>query len=205
MELLVQDYSLVVVPRPPTGGEPHEIDIGELGQIMHDPILVGDGERIVSARDQLSLVFRPPSLMVVDHNGAAPARAEMVATAVAVTELLRNLGFTHQAYGWNVQGSVNGARPRETMAQLADARRISEALGGRDTNWTIPQVTISAELPIADRVNIVLQIGTAPDGSETLAFNTNAHHEGAPDVARLQEEGNRMWRAMSEMIGRLVG
>lgn len=206
VELTLLDYNLTLLPQPPGGGVAVlEVGTEELAQMMPDPVMSIDTQRAVSVQDQLSLIIRPPNLTIVDHKGTAPARTEMVRTAVAAVEMLVARGFSPQPYGWNVQGVVNGMEPQETLRRLTATQQITDAIGAGDAMWNIPQLTISVSSEIVDRLTVILQSGVDSDGEMKLTFNANAHNDRAPDTGHLQEEGIKIWAAMDDLIGRLVG
>ena len=198
MELLVQEYDLTLFSWSIAEDAPVQINSHDLAQFIDDPIVADDGERVVSVRDQLSLTIQPPMLTLTDHQGAAPARPKMVSAAAAVTEALVSRGIEHHSHVWNVDGSVEGVRAHETMRALVDQGRISPAFGDDSTSWSIAGIALTAEPTIAGRVFISLHISVEPDGRQTLGFRASAQSDGAPDVARLEEEAARIWRVTSE-------
>lgn len=208
VELAITDYNLTLVPQPSPDSALTTVNAVETAAILHDPVVAGsDGEmlRAVSARDQLSVVLQPPAAAVIDHNGAPPARLEMVAAAVSLIKMFEASEFSVQAYGWNIQGMLNGVNPRETMSRLVDAQRLTDVLGKREEAWSVSQITLSTDAGMAgaSRVNVVLQQVVEPDGQESLRFNANAHYERAPDIGYLADEGPRVWANISEFISRL--
>ena len=206
VELAVTDYNLTLLPQPSAAGAAVELGAEQLAQIMHDPIMSIDAERVVSVRDQLSVVIRPPSVAIVDHKGVAPARAGMVKATSAVVQMFLHQGFTPQPYGWNVQGVVVGVAPVEVMGRLTNASVVSDRLSDAGTTWSASQLTLSMEVKPGkiDRLNLTLGVRDEPNGKEELVFNANAHHQQAPDLDHLQDEGARMWAATSEIIRRLA-
>ena len=206
VDIVVTDYNLTLVPQPPPDGGQLTVDIVELAQILHDPVVGGEPWRAVSARDQLSVVLQPPAAAVIDHNGAPPARPEMVTTAIGLIEMFGVRGFLTQGYGWNIQGELRGVEAGRTIDQLVDAQRLTDALGNLGGVWRVPQITVSvdAESAGADRINVILQVAVEPDGSESLQFIANAHYEREPNIRQIQSEGARVWAAMSEVIKRLM-
>lgn len=203
-DLVVTDYNLTLVPQPPVGRVSMEVDPNQLVQLLHDPVVADNGERIASVRDQLSIVFRPPALGIIDHRGVVPARQEMVAVSATVAEMLTGWGFAHQTYGWNVQGVVNGVEPLEALRRLTAAQQIADALGDGSATWSVPQLTISVSSVIADRLTVALQVGANSEGRATLMFNVNAHNERAPDAQLLHDEAANFWSATCDIITRVV-
>lgn len=204
VDLVVTDYNLTLVPQPPVGRVAMEVDPSQLVQHLHDPVVADNGERIASVRDQLSIVFRPPALRIIDHRGVAPARQEMVTVSATVAEIVTGLGFAHQAYGWNVQGVVNGVEPVETLRRLTAAQQITDALGDGNMTWSVPQLTISVSSAIADRLTVALQAGADSEGRATLMFNANAHNDRAPDARLLNAEAANIWSATCDIITRVT-
>lgn len=210
VEPTVTDYNLTLVPQPSPDSGLTTVNAVEIAAILHEPVVAGSGGealRAVSARDQLSVVLQSPAAAVIDHNGAPPARLEMVAAAVGLIKMFEASKFSVQAYGWNVQGVLNGVNPRETMSRLVDAQQLADVLGKREEAWSVSQITLSTDAGMADatRINVVLQVVVEPDGRESLRFDANAHYERAPDIGRLGDEGPRVWASISEIIGRLPG
>lgn len=213
VELVVTEYNLTLIPQLPAGSGQMPADSGqmtvdsaELATILHDPVIGGEPLRAVSARDQLSLVFSPPTATVIDHNGAPPVRPEMAVAAIGVIEMFHARGFSTQAYGWNVQGDLIGPEAGNTMDQLADTRRLTDLLGNRGEVWTVPRLTLSVntELTGVDHIDVTLQVSAEPDGLEGLRFDANARCEQLPDIDHLGDEGARVWAAISEVIQRLL-
>ena len=203
VELAVTDYKLTLTPRPPPDGGQSTV---ELDRILHDPVFVEEEPgHAVSVRDQLSVLLRPPTATVIDHNGAPPARPEMVVAAVGLIEMFEASGFMVQEYGWNIQGMLNGVNPRETMSRLVDAQRLTDVLGKREEAWSVSQITLSTDAGTAgtDRINVAIQVASEPDGQESLRFDANAHYERAPDIGHLGDEGLGVWASISDIFGQL--
>lgn len=206
--LAITDYNLTLMPQSSSNGSPATVEAAEIAALLHDAVAAGSGGeslRAVSARDQLSVVLRPPAAAVIDHSGAPPARLEMVTATIALIEMFGARGFSVQAYGWNIQGVLSGVDPREAMSRLVDAQQLTEVLGNREKAWSVPQITLSTDAGTAgaDRINVTLQIADEPDGQESLRFDANAHYERAPDIVRLGDEGPRVWASINEIISRL--
>ena len=206
VELVVTDYNLTLLPQPSATGPSIEVGAAQFAQIMHDPVMAIDADRVVSVRDQLSVIMRSPSVAIVDHKGVAPARAEMVQATSAVGQMFVHQGFTLQPYGWNVQGSIVGTTPTEVMSRLTSTRVVSELLGEVGAGWNTRQLTLSMEAAAAKigRLNITLGVRDEPNGEEGLVFNANAHNERTLDLELLAGEGARVWATTSQIVRRLV-
>ena len=206
VDLVVTDYNLTLVPQPPPDSGQITVEGVELAQILHDPVVGGEPWRAVSARDQLSVVLRPPAATVIDHNGASPARPEMVATAIGLIEMFSARGFLTQASGWNVQGHLVGVDAGDAMSRLVDTQRLAEMLGSRDNAWSVPQVTLSLEPggTGADRINVILRVSTEPGGQERLTFDANVHSDRAPGMEHLQDEAATVWGVVRDIITRVM-
>ena len=206
VNLVVTDYNLTLVPQPPPDGGQITLELAELAQILHDPVVEGETWRAVSARDQLSVVIRPPSAAVIDHNGAPPARPQMVAATIGLIEMFGARGFSTQAYGWNIQGELAGVEARDTINRLVDTRRLTDVLGNRGHAWSVPQLTLSMDVEAAgaNRINVALRVVAEPGDHERLTFDANAHYAREPDISQLHDEGAMVWVAINEIIRRLT-
>ena len=204
--LVVTDYNLALVPQPPPDGGQQTVDPFELATILHDPVIGGEPLRAVSARTQLSLVFHAPTATVVDHNGAPPARPEMVATTIDLIEMFDAQGFSVPWYSWNIEGMLTGVDVRNAMSRLTDTRQLTDMLGDPSDAWTVLQLTLSVDAGSvgAEHINVTLQVDVELDGQESLRFDANAHYARAPDISQLRDEGVRVWATISEVIRRLT-
>lgn len=206
VDLVVTDYNLTLVPQPPSDSGQIAVDAVELAQILHDPVVGGEPLRAVSARDQLSVVLRPPAAAVIDHNGASPARPEMVTAAVGLIEMFSARNFLIQAYGWNVQGYLVGVDARDAMSRLVNTQRLTDVLGNHDNAWSVPQVTLSLDPgeTDADRINVTLHASPEPDNQERLTFDANVHNDRAPGMEHLQDEAATAWSVVCDIITRVM-
>ena len=204
VELTVTECNLTLVPQPPDNGATIALSLDDFAEVMRKPIIAADGETVVSVRDQISLVLKPPILGITDHSGAGPERSELISAATVVNELFVGRGFAIQAYGWNIEGSVIGIEPHEVLSRLVSERRIAHALG--DDVWSPAQVTIAltSETDVGEEFTVSLLKRTELDRTSELAFNVNVHRHTSPNFRRIGTDGVEIWSAANDAISRLI-
>lgn len=206
MELIVLEYSLTLSSRPVEDQSPVVVPSAAFESLLNEPIVADEGDQVVSVRDQLSLVVRPPLLTIIDYAGAVPARTAMIETAAEAMALLANHGLEHETYGWNVRGSIDRAKPERSLHELSNHRRIADAIGGATGSWGITQIdfSINAAPEMADQAPVSLKLKIEDAAEEELGFEATKHYHRPPDAAELQQDGARMWDATSGLIKRLL-
>ena len=201
----VTGYNLTLIPQLQDGEVSKEFDAQDFGRLMRDSIFLEQERRVISVRDQLSLTFQPPTVVVMDHSDEQPFRQSFLVLAKAVIEILGNLGLSIVAYGWNISGRTVPNSQQKTLDSLANRSRIDSAVelaGGG--NWLIPELQIVVNSPISDRTSVGLHFESGEDSVAGIRFTLNAHFDRPLSTSKLEEEGSRIWIASGELVGSLI-
>lgn len=201
----VAGYNLTLVPQPREGHVPNQLDLQGLLPILHEPIIVESESRLLSLRDQVSIVFQPPRVVVIDHSTEQPVRDRFVQTGIQVVEMLRSLGLDIPVYGWNMSGAISDVDPFPAIRRLLNEPHLEERIAaGRESEWLATQVRFVIPSTLSDRTTIVLESAEGGDGEELLMFSANAHLQREPDIGQLEGEGDRIWQDVADLVRNLV-
>ena len=200
----VAGFNLTLVLQAHGGRGPKQLDIEGFVSVLHEPSFVEPERRLLSLRDQVSIVFQPPGVVVIDHSTADPVRERFIQTAIQVIEMLTSHGFAIPAYGWNVTGTISDVASIPAIHRLLNETLIEEKIGA-GAGWLATQIRFVIPSTFADRTTVVLESTEVDDGEVRLMFSANAHLQRGPDTGQLEEEGARIWRDVAGLARNLVG
>ena len=205
---VVANYNLALIPLVSDEAARVTGNTLDLERIMRNPFPVADdggGNEFISARDQLGLVFGPGLIILADHAGVMPVRAEMIAATRALIGFLSSQQLSVRAHGWNLEASVSGVEGTEPVARLFNEAWVDDVMGlTEDQVWDLSQIEIVAQSNFSDRATLKLLRQPNDDGVSVLKFNLNAHFERQLSLDTLAEEGAEFGRVASEMMTRLL-
>lgn len=186
VELISAEFALLVYLEPSEAGDATEVDLRAFSGVLAEAHFAPDSDRYISAREQMSIVFDPPSAEIIDHSGAMSARSRTVAAATRVVETFEQLGYEMYGHGWRIEGRVREVRPEHVAASMLNSEQLHK-LSRRGDPSKPKLVLLGLEIPSRVTEEIMFTVRHEDDEAHIMALSLTKRPLAFADAEAISE------------------